>query len=211
MSHIPNYNVLIQELIRVRDIAIPTFPVWEDEIYQTYELVNELIYSLWNIDEIIEAIDFNRAIEIGTRLESLAKKLFSLEPHIKHLFASADTTVTWRRSTIDNILQTIESEARLYVSYFRPFVSTDFVRDFSSEEEEDLLFLRTQIGRRVAKTATKTTQWTPEAEKEARRLIQEEKLTTASALQERLSINRKVAQGLFRHIKQKKKKKYRTD
>lgn len=155
MSHIPNYNVLIKELVRVRESAVPTFWWLEDEIYKTYELVNELIYSLWNIDDVIEKRDFNQAIEIGTRLESLANRLFSLDPDIKRVFTSEDTTVTWRRSTTKNIVQAIESEARLYVEYFRPFVSTDLIDDLSPEDKDALSVLRTQIRLRVARDGNK--------------------------------------------------------
>jgi hypothetical protein len=142
---------LIQELVRVRDVALPTFLGWENEIYETYELANELITSLWSIDKLIDEIDFNRAIEIGKRFESLAKRLFSLEPHIKRLFASADTTVTWRLSTTTNIVEAIETEVRLYVDYFLPFVSTDFIEDLSPEDKDTLLILRAQIRLRKAK------------------------------------------------------------
>lgn len=155
MSHIPNYNVLIQELVRVRESALPRFWWLEDEIYETYELVNELIHSLWNIDDVIEKRDFNQAIEIGTRLESSANRLFSLKVDIKEVFTSEDTTVTWRRSTTNNIVKTIESEARLYVEYFRPIVSTDSNDDLSPEDKDTLLLLRNQIRLRVARDGNK--------------------------------------------------------
>lgn len=151
MSRIPNYNVLIQELVRVRDNALPEFWFFEDEIWSTYELVNELIMDLWTIDKLIEEIDFNQAIEMGRKFESLANRLFSLKPHIKRVFNSEDTKVSWRRSTTNNIVQSIESEARVYVSYFLPFVSTDFTKVLSPEEEDELLVLRTQIRLRAAR------------------------------------------------------------
>lgn len=148
---IPNYNVLIRELARVRDNALPEFWYFEDEIWSTYTLVSELITDLWAIDKLVEAIDFNQAIEIGRRFESVANRLFSLNPDIKRAFNSEDTTVSWRRSTTRNIVKAIESEARLNVSYFLPFVSTDFTEDLSPEEEDELLVLRTQIRLRAAK------------------------------------------------------------
>lgn len=53
--------------------------------------------------------------------------------------------------------------------------------------------------------------WTPEAESEARRLIDVKTVKTATELQEKLSINRQVSQELFRHITKKPKKKHQTE
>ncbi|MEJ7590354.1 MAG: hypothetical protein WKF77_02310 [Planctomycetaceae bacterium] len=53
--------------------------------------------------------------------------------------------------------------------------------------------------------------WTPEAETEARRLIDAKTVKTATALQTTLSINRRSAQELFRYITHKTKKKHRVD
>jgi hypothetical protein len=146
-----NYNDLLQELLRVRETALGRDGILESEIYETYELVNELTSTLWLIDQIYEAMDFKRAIEIGRRFEFLASRLFSLDSWIKRLFTSEDTTVTWRGATVKNIVHVIEGEARLYVSYLEPFLSSDVVKHIPEELEDDLIILRTQIRLRIAK------------------------------------------------------------
>ncbi len=54
-------------------------------------------------------------------------------------------------------------------------------------------------------------QWTQEEESEARRVIANKKVTTASGLREMFSMRQANAQALFRHITGKSKKKHRTD
>ena len=151
MSHVSNYNDLTEELLRVRESAIRECWYFEIEIYQMYDLVSELTMALWLIDEVFEVIDFKRAIEIGIRFESLAERLFSADPYVKRVFTSEDTTVSWRGSTVNNLVLAIEGEARLYVSYLRPFLSSDVVKHISEELEDDLVVLRTQIRLRIAK------------------------------------------------------------
>ena len=56
-----------------------------------------------------------------------------------------------------------------------------------------------------------TMPWTPEAEIEARRLIDSRIAKTASALRDLLSIRQEVAQALFRHITGKKKKGHKIE
>ncbi len=63
----------------------------------------------------------------------------------------------------------------------------------------------------IRKSPQSDAQWTPEAEAEARRLIDAKIVKSATALQERLSINRQVSQELFRHITGKQKKKYHRE
>ena len=63
----------------------------------------------------------------------------------------------------------------------------------------------------AADSAESDSLWTPEAEAEARRLIDAKTVKSATALQERLSINRQVSQELFRHITGKQKKKYHRE
>lgn len=63
----------------------------------------------------------------------------------------------------------------------------------------------------VAEPSESDSLWTPEAEAEARRLIDAKIVKSSTALQERLSINRQVSQELFRHITGKQKKKYHRE
>ena len=81
---------------------------------------------------------------------------------------------------------------------------------YESGEIELQLELEREHAERSKDSASKLL-WTPEFEKEARRLIDAGNVTTATALQEQMAINRQVSQKLFRHITGKAQKKHHIE
>jgi hypothetical protein len=237
---ITNHDALSQELNLAYDKAIKRFPDREDDIDDVFEAADELHMSFRVIDQCIDTMDSKLASDMGLKFMSLANRLFGISTDSKNLFTSPDTPVSWRGEPAENIVYAMEWQADYYMLVFDSFLCHDGSPDdekfllslratirqqtakddntenarsssrWTPDAEEERRWLIQEKPVTTANAENRST-WTPEAEREARRLIEERTVTTATALQEKLSINRKVAQGLFRHITQRKKKKYRTN
>ncbi len=238
MSRITNHHALSQELYLAYDKAIQRFPDKADEIDDVFEKAKEVHRSIRVIDQCIDTMDLKWVEDTSLKFMDLAHRLFNVSNDHKDMFTWRDTLVSWRGSPVKNIVYAIEIEADWYMFYFDSF------HPGSTDVEKFLLSLRSEIRQRAAKgddavnagssstwtpdaeeeargliqdgtlitaDAENRSTWTPDAEKVARRLIQEGTVTTAQALQERLSMNRQVVQDLYRHITGKKKKRYQVD
>jgi len=76
---------------------------------------------------------------------------------------------------------------------------------------DELLNIGESADALLRSTSQEAAEWNAAEEKEARRLIDSGKVTTAKALQEMLSVNRTKAQSLFRAITGKEKRRYCTE
>ena len=241
VSHIPNHNAVSQELQHSYEKASQRFSPGADqidEIEKVFQAANDVHMSIRALEKCIDSMDVKWAADATEKFIWLAYTLFGLSSPIKDLFTWRDTPVSWRVSPVKNIVYAIETEADWYMFcldsfqpgssdgprsllYLRSEIRQRAAKDddavnagssstWTPDAEEEP---RVPILERTVTTANAEIRftWTPEAEKEARRLILEGKVKNATTLQEKLSMNRKAAQGLYRHITGKKKKRYRTD